>query len=413
MVMRILHFADLHLGVETYGYIDPTTGLSSRFSDFLCALDEVIDYAVDSDIDLVIFCGDAYRSRDPSQTCQREFAKRVKRLSSHNIPLFLLAGNHDLPNAVGRATAVEIFDTLSVANVTVAGRPNSYCINTCKGPLQIIALPWLRRGILLSRDEYKNLTVEKINEKIETLLTQWLNAEAEKLDPGIPAILAGHLTHSGALSGSERTMVMGRDYMLLQSSISNPVFDYVALGHMHHRQMVECPMPLVYSGSLQTIDFGDEGEEKGFYTVEINRAAPRGTRLQEYEFHPVKTRSFLTIRIDANTDNPAGAVLRAIEKNEIVGAIVRLYISLPADKQGLITEKDIRRALKDAYFVAAINKETGEERRYRTDVYAEALTPLEALKRYFYARKVPEERVKILLEYSERLIQQGQIRVIL
>jgi exonuclease SbcD len=28
--MKIIHFADLHLGVENYGRIDPATGLSSR-----------------------------------------------------------------------------------------------------------------------------------------------------------------------------------------------------------------------------------------------------------------------------------------------------------------------------------------------------------------------------------------------
>ncbi|NQT05743.1 MAG: exonuclease SbcCD subunit D, partial [Dehalococcoidia bacterium] len=44
--MKILHFADLHLGVENYGRIDPATGLSSRVNDFLSALDQVVDYAI-------------------------------------------------------------------------------------------------------------------------------------------------------------------------------------------------------------------------------------------------------------------------------------------------------------------------------------------------------------------------------
>ena len=42
--MKIIHFADLHLGVETYGRPDPTTGLSSRMNDFLAAFDQVVDY---------------------------------------------------------------------------------------------------------------------------------------------------------------------------------------------------------------------------------------------------------------------------------------------------------------------------------------------------------------------------------
>jgi len=105
--MKIIHFADLHLGVENYGRPDPATGLSTRMNDFLNVLDELVEYALTNHVDLVIFSGDAYRTREPTQTQQREFARRIGRLASNNIPVFLLVGNHDLPNAIGRATATE------------------------------------------------------------------------------------------------------------------------------------------------------------------------------------------------------------------------------------------------------------------------------------------------------------------
>ena len=150
--MRILHFADLHLGVENYsGGINPETGLSWRLHGFLAALDEVVAYALNNDIDLVLFCGDAYRSREPSQTHQREFARRIWKLASAGIPVFLLIGNHDLPNAIGRATTMEIFRTLEIENVTVANAPGNYRVETKAGPLQVVALPWARRSALLSR----------------------------------------------------------------------------------------------------------------------------------------------------------------------------------------------------------------------------------------------------------------------
>ena len=117
--MRILHFADLHIGVENYGRIDPDTGLSTRLGDFLQSYDELVDYAIDTEVDLVLFCGDAYKSRDPSQTHQREFARRIARLSNARIPTFLLIGNHDTPQVIAQATALEIFPTLNVANVHI------------------------------------------------------------------------------------------------------------------------------------------------------------------------------------------------------------------------------------------------------------------------------------------------------
>lgn len=157
--MRILHFADLHLGVENYNAgINPETGLSTRLHDFLNALDEVVEYALNHEVDLVLFCGDAYKSREPSQTHQREFARRIWKLSSHGISVLLLTGNHDLPNAIGRATTVEIFKTLSIPNVVVANTLGTHKIGTRNGTIQIVALPWVRRNALLNRDSTKGLS---------------------------------------------------------------------------------------------------------------------------------------------------------------------------------------------------------------------------------------------------------------
>ena len=105
--MRIVHFSDLHIGVETYGrplveadlpglpeWFAPGEarerylGQSTRLVDFLAAFDELIDYAIGHAVDLVLFTGDAYKNRDPSQTHQREFAKRVRRLAEAGVPVF-------------------------------------------------------------------------------------------------------------------------------------------------------------------------------------------------------------------------------------------------------------------------------------------------------------------------------------
>ena len=86
--MFVVHTADVHIGVENYGRPDPETKVSTRLTDFLNSLDELVDYAINKDADMVLFCGDAYKSRNPSQTHQREFAKRISRLSSRNIAVF-------------------------------------------------------------------------------------------------------------------------------------------------------------------------------------------------------------------------------------------------------------------------------------------------------------------------------------
>ncbi len=411
--MKILHFADLHLGVESYGRLDPDTGLSSRLLDFLSALDQVVDYALENKVDLVLFCGDAYKSREPSQTQQREFARRIKRLSSSNIPIFLLIGNHDLPNAIGRATTTEIFDTLAVENVYVSNRPDIYRIPTNSGTIQIVSLPWLRRSALLSKEETKNLNFEQINQRLQQVLTDIIAACSSKLDPGLPSILAAHVWVSGAQVGSERLMTIGQEHVLLVSNVANPAFDYIALGHIHKHQVLSQNPPVVYAGSLERLDFSEEEDEKGFYVVEIEPDKETGKRRVSFDFHPVTGRRFLTVNIgiDSPDTDPTSTVLKAIaEQGKDVGdAIIRLNISLPAEHEGQLRDNDIRNALAEAHYFTIARDIRRETRKSRLGWTAEEITPVEALKAYLESKKVPPERAEILLQYGEKLIQGQRI----
>jgi len=292
--LKIIHFADLHLGVESYGRIDPATGLSSRLSDFLGALDQMVDYALENEIDLILFCGDAYKSREPTQTQQREFAKRINRLSTSGVPIFLLIGNHDLPNAIGRATATEIFDTLTIENVYVANHPDIHCIPTKSGTVQIASLPWLRRSALLSNEKNKNLNIEQLNEKAREVLTNIITAKTAELDPELPAILAAHVWVAEAQIGSERLMTIGQEHALLISNVAHPAFDYVALGHIHKHQVLSENPPVVYPGSLERVDFSEADDDKGFYVVDIEPDKETGKRQVSFHFHPITGRRFVT-----------------------------------------------------------------------------------------------------------------------
>ncbi len=410
--MKILHFADLHLGVENYGRIDPSSGLSTRLQDFLNALDQVVDYALESRVDLVLFCGDAYKSREPSQTQQREFAKRIRRLSSSGIPVFLLVGNHDIPNAIGGATTPEIFDTLAVSNVYVANRPQIYRIPTASGTLQIVSLPWLRRSALLTREDTKNLTLEQINQRLQQTLTGIINTYAQQLDPELPSILAAHVWVTGARIGSERTMTIGQEHTLLPSNVANPAFDYIALGHIHRHQVLNESPPLVYSGSLERLDFGEEEDDKGFYLVEVELDKGVGKRRVSFDFHPVTGRRFLTINVNIESEDtdPTATVINTIAEQEdkIREAIVRLQISLPAQIEGQLRDNQIRNALREAHYFT-LAKEIRREMRLRLgDLTAEELTPIEALEAWLKTQKLTPERAEVLLKYGEKLIQQHE-----
>lgn len=407
--MRILHFSDLHIGVENYGRIDPATGLSTRLGDFLASLDEVVEFSLNQNVDLVLLAGDAYKGRDPSQTHQRELAKRLFTLTEAGIQVFLLVGNHDLPNATSRATAVDIFPTLQVPNVHIGDSLQTYTVKTRSGPLQIVAVPWPRRGGILSREDSRGLSIDEVRQEIEGRMTAAIEDRVKNLDPSIPAILTAHATISGATVGTERSMMLGQDHVLLVSAVQKSQLEYVALGHIHKHQVLRQDPPMVvYSGSLQRVDFSEEADQKGFCVVDIDPSAPQGQRMLDFQFHKVDARSFVTIdaRIDAAELDPTDAVIRAIARNDITGAVVRVRITLPAELEPHLREADIRQALEGAHFIAAVSREVAGTRRTRlgSDV-AEGLQPMQAVRLYLESREVDPRRQEKVLRYAEELVQ--------
>lgn len=405
--MRLLHFSDLHLGVETYGHIDPNMGLSSRLQDFLAAFDQVVDYALNNHVHLVLFTGDAYKSREPSPTQQREFARRIARLTSANIPVVLLVGNHDQPQALGKANAVDIFDTLAIRNTIVADKPDIYRVETQSGPIQIVALPWLKRSAFLAREETKNLSFEELNAQLRQKLTDILQSLIAKLDTNIPAVLASHVWVDIAKpSGSERMLVLGSEPQLLLSTLANPAFSYVALGHIHRHQILSYRPIVAYAGSLERVNFSEEKEDKGFMVVELE-----GKDVKSQEFHVVNARRFLTIDIKLDTQDidPTASVINVIERRreEISGAVVRMNLTMPPELEGQIRDNDIRRALNGASYIAAISRDVKREARSRLGGMAvEKMSPIRALEEYLKQRKVEPQRIQVLLEHGQKLLQE-------
>src|SRR6185503_13679587 len=159
------------------------------------------------------------------------------------------------------------------------------------GPIQVIAFPWAVRSTVLTQLEYKNLPISELNQALIDLTSARLQHEAEQLDPSLPAIVVGHAHLFGARIGAERLLTMGDDPMYDPRAFDLPGIDYVALGHIHKHQAIrQAPPPIVYAGSIDRVDFGEEAEDKGWVEVEIGDKGHA-----EWQFHKVDARTFLTI----------------------------------------------------------------------------------------------------------------------
>lgn len=399
--MKILHTADIHLGTELYGHYDPLTGASSRLQDFAAALDRAVDYAIDERVDLFLFAGDAYKTRDPSPTQQREFALRLRRLLDHGVPVFLLTGNHDMPNAVGRATSLDIFGTLPLANLHVARRPDVHLVQTPSGPLQVVAVPWIMRSALMARDELKNKTVDEMNKELLARLEQFMDDAVAKLHADMPAVLTLHGSVAGATYSSERSTMLGTDLLIPKPLVANAAFAYVALGHIHkHQQLAENP-PVVYSGGLERIDFGEEHDKKGFVVVDVEATGAR------WHFVESGSRPFKSLSVQAHGDDPTGEALAAVSGRNLDGAIVKLEVHLLDANQSAFQEGRVRAALRGTYYLSIV-RFVDRAGRQRGGGFSTALSPLENLDAYLKHHQVPEERARLLTEFARRLVGEGE-----
>ena len=144
--------------------------------------------------------------------------------------------------------------------------------------------------------------------------------------------------------------------------------------------------------------------------VDLDPTRPAGSRLVEFGFHPVDARRFLTIAVKVHSGDaaPTATVLRAISNHEIEGAIVRVMISVPADLEAQLHDREIADALTDAHFVASVSRDVQDQPRSRLgDAYSEGLDPAEALKIYLESRQVPADRIEVLMRRAETLMQEG------
>ena len=406
--LKILHFADAHIDMANYGRHDAESGLPVRVMDFLKSLDDIVNAAIEEQVDLVIFAGDAYKDRNPQPTFQREWGKRIMRLSKAGIPTLLLVGNHDLSPSLGRAHALEEYATLEIPFVRVLDEPSFLGPDELHGlPLQVVALPWLTRSKMMARLEISAAEPEKIYQELETRLTELVDHYLNELaDPALPTILTAHASVQGAIYGGERTVMLGGDLVLSGSLVKDPRLDYVALGHIHKAQDLNENQhpPVIYPGSIERVDFGEVRDDKFFVIVEVEKGK---TKVDWRKLEGI--RPFIDIP-PIKLDSQEGLNQRiqaALPKAEVlVGAILRLTLEYPRDLEPLIDEAALREIAAETFEFHLVKRPQMETRvRIPEDQNVSEMSPYDLLNLYWKSAHVEPDEQQSLMKLAKEVIE--------
>lgn len=403
---RILHFSDAHIDIATHGRRDPQTGLPVRTHDFLKSLDTIVDAAISEKVDLVLFAGDAYKDRTPVPTFQREWGRRIVRLSQAGIPTILLVGNHDISPATGRAHAMQEFETIPVPYVHVISRPCLLGPAELDGlPLQVIGLPWVSRSALMGALQMSGSEPEKIYSEVEgrlvQLVSKWLD---EAVDRSLPVVLTAHASVEGAVYGGERSVMLGNDLVLPGSLVRDPRLSYVALGHIHKPQDLNkgAQPPVVYPGSIERVDFGEVEDDKFYVIADV--AAGKETRV---DWKPLAGRRFIDRRVRIDTvEGIEECLIKALPPQaELEDAIVRLVVEYPFEWETMLNEVALRHYTEKSFEFHFVRRPQREARlRLSSNLAISSLSAEDLLDIYWRSTNSGADESSELLKLAREVI---------
>ena len=262
---KILHAADIHLDSPLRNLTkyedapaDQIRGASRR------ALENMVQLAMDQQVDLVVIAGDLYDGDWPDQNTGLFFVSQARRLIDAGIPIAVIRGNHDAFNKM-------------TLNLRLPKNPDGSEVMLSEKAVDTREFDFDGMAVAVHGRSYRK------------------QHERGDLVKDYPQPLSGHfnlgLLHT-SLTGFEGHTAYAP---CTPQQLADFGYDYWALGHIHQRgeHQIEGAAPVVFSGNVQGRKINEPGA-KGCVMIDIDT---RGKTTRT--FHPLDVVRFQWCRIDA------------------------------------------------------------------------------------------------------------------
>lgn len=252
--MRFLHTADWHLGRLFHN--------APLIDDQAYILDQFVDLAKDAKPDVILIAGDIYDRAVPPTDAVKLLDEVLTRLVLElEIPIILIAGNHDSPlrlhfgSRLMNKLSLHVYGMLSQQSQSIFF-PDDY------GYVHFYAMPYTEPAQV--REVYSNNAIVDH----ETALAAWLERVKKHHPAHARSVVMAHaFVQGGSTTESERKLTIGGAETVPTSLFSE--FDYVALGHLHRPQILG-EGKIHYPGSLLKYSFSEWDHRKSVNVVEMD-----------------------------------------------------------------------------------------------------------------------------------------------
>ena len=232
-MVQFIHGADLHLDSPFIGLKTLPDFLWEKiYQSTFTALTNLVNHAIDKQVDFVMLAGDIYDSDDRSVKAQAFLKTEMERLNQAEIPVFICHGNHDYIENSG--LHLKMPENVELFSETVETK----WLTTKNG-----------ERIAVSSFSYNSRWMTK------RMITEYPKKH-ETAD-----------FHIGMLHGFSEGLETSHGHYapFTINELKSKGYDYWALGHIHTRQVLEIQPPILYAGNTQ----GRSSKETGIKGCEL------------------------------------------------------------------------------------------------------------------------------------------------
>ena len=371
--MKFLHTSDLHLGKKLEGV--------DRLEEQKEVLDEIVDICKREKVDVVLVAGDVFDTFVPPAEAEKVFFDWATHLAEDDRKVVMISGNHD--DALRLSASNPFAEKMGI--FIAGGLDNNFTeVDSGKGYLIIEkANEKVFIGLLPYPNEARFKEEDSGEDYLEKM-KRWLSVGINQNTENLPSILVGHFyTLGGAVSESERSIDLGGARSVSKEIL--PDCNYIALGHLHKRQVASKSKNAYYSGAILEYAFDEVGSQKSVNVFEIN-----GGVTENFKQIPLKMGKRL-VNLEANGFADALEVLQNYKDNYVK---LTLFLDGPLSETETKTLKnEFPNVIKYCYEFSELKSFIKESRKALTD---EQL--FEGYYKQKYSKTPPKELITTFLE---------------